>query len=82
MDEQAGFHDQVQRIILELKILHQSLDETIAQGLKQTADYADLCAADEAHLLIFNRQPDVAWDDKIWQDSRPYAQRSISLWGL
>ena len=81
-DEKAGFHGQVQRIILELKILRQSLDETIAQGLVQTADYADLCGADEAHLLIFNRQPQVAWNDKIWQECRPYAQRSIGLWGL
>ena len=82
VDEQAGFHGEVQRIVLELKIRYQSKQATINKGLIQTADYADKCAADEAHLLIFDRRPEVTWQDKIWQKDHIYANRMISVWGL
>lgn len=77
-----GFHGEVQRIVLELKVLYQSLDKTISKGLQQTAGYADQCAADEAHLLIFNRRKNILWDDKIWQREETYQQRKVGVWGL
>ena len=82
VNKKDGFQGEVQRIVLELKILYQALDKTIAKGLKQTAQYADQCAADEAHLLIFNRRPKVAWDDKIWHRDEHYHQRKLGVWGL
>jgi len=66
VDEVAEYDGDIQRIVLELKILYQALDVTIEKGLKQTADYADHCGADEAHLLIFDRHSDTAWSEKIW----------------
>ena len=80
--EADGFYGDVQRIVLELKILYQSLDKTVQDGLRQTADYADQCGADEAHLLIFNRQPNIAWDDKIWQREEVYKTRQLGVWGM
>ncbi len=82
VNKKDGFQGEVQRIVLELKILYHALDKTISKGLKQTAQYADQCAADEAHLLIFNRRPKVAWDDKIWQRDERYHQRKLGVWGL
>jgi hypothetical protein len=82
LDEQAGFHGQVQRIVLELKIQHGSLDAILQQGLSQTADYADKCAADEQHLLIFDRRPDINWQEKIWCQTKHIAGREIGVWGL
>lgn len=35
-------------------------------GLEQTAGYANQCGVDEAHLIIFDRRPEVDWDDKTW----------------
>jgi len=69
--------------VLELKILYHNLENTIEKGLSQTADYADTCGADEAHLLIFDRHSDKIWDDKIWY--RPQCKignRMIDVWGM
>lgn len=53
-----------QEVVIEIKILRESLEETIAQGLEQVLDYADKCGASETHLLIFNRNKDVPWEEK------------------
>ena len=82
VSEADGYYGEVQRIVLELKILYQSLDKTIQKGLMQTADYADQCGADEAHLLIFNRQPNTSWKDKIWQREERYDNRKLGVWGM
>ena len=82
IDEQAGFHGEMQRIVLELKILHASLDKTLEIGLPQTAEYADYCGADEAHLLIFDRHSEITWEEKIWCRNVQQGTRNIIVWGL
>jgi len=37
--------------------------------------------ADEAHLIIFNRNPGTAWDEKIWQRQEQFAGLPIGVWG-
>jgi hypothetical protein len=82
-DENQGYYGKIQRIVLELKILHHGLEETINKGVQQTADYAQQCGADEAHLLIFNRQAGISWDEKIWrQADRQVGQQTIGVWGM
>ncbi|MFT4926685.1 MAG: hypothetical protein ACI8WB_002783, partial [Phenylobacterium sp.] len=76
-----GFYGDVQRIVIELKILRNALDTTINKGLQQTADYADKIGASEAHLVIFNRDRKISWDDKIWQQELEYQTRVIGVWG-
>ncbi|MEL6710334.1 MAG: AAA family ATPase [Pseudomonadota bacterium] len=82
VDEQAGFHGEIQRIVLELKIRYGSLETTLADGLPQTADYAARCGADDRHLLIFDRRTEVSWDDKIWHQIKHQGRRTITVWGL
>ncbi len=60
----------------------QSKAATLAQGLEQTALYADQCGADSAHLLIFNRDAVVDWEEKIYCESHSHAGRSIEVWGM
>jgi hypothetical protein len=55
---------------------------TLAQGLEQTARYCDQCAADSAHLLIFNRDPGAPWEEKIYREEHALGQRAISVWGM
>lgn len=81
LDPAQGYQGQVQRVVIELKILHQGLAATITQGLAQTADYADRCGADEAHLVIFNRNNTLSWSQRIWQHDELFRQRRISVWG-
>ena len=81
LNEAQGFYGEVQCIVIELKILRSNLDETIQKGLEQTVDYAQQVGAPEAHLLIFNRNPDTPWDDKIWQRTDTYQGLSVDIWG-
>jgi hypothetical protein len=70
-------------------MLHKSLEATLAAGLTQTWECADRCAADEAHLVIFDRTPSKPWEEKIFQQEAVYhgtAERPlafpITVWGM
>lgn len=76
-----GFCGEIQRVVIELKILHSALETTIQKGLEQTANYADTVGAQEAHLVIFNREANVSWEDKIWHKALEYQQRTIDVFG-
>ena len=71
----------VQKIVLELKILHKGLEWTIARGLEQTFEYLDRCGAEQAHLLIFDRgrRP---WEDKLFRRTETCRERKIEVWGM
>lgn len=77
-----GFIGPMQQVVLELKIQHKGKAATLAQGLQQTARYADQCGADSAHLLIFDRDPAVPWDTKIYREPHTHDGRAISVWGM
>jgi hypothetical protein len=81
LDQEKGYGGPVQRVVIELKILHGSLKATLAEGLPQTADYADRCNAGQAHLLVFNRKPGVSWSKRIWHKMETSGGRSIGVWG-
>ena len=66
---------------IELKILRGNMEKTIQTDLDQTADYADRAGADEAHLLIFNRDRNVSWDEKIFRRQETHQGRSMTVWG-
>jgi hypothetical protein len=67
IDAEKGFYGEVQRIVIELKIQRAALDRVIADGIIQTKGYADKVGTDEMYLVIFNRNPKVLWEEKIWQ---------------
>jgi hypothetical protein len=82
LDKEQGFYGEVQRVVLELKILYGSLDKTINDGVQQVADYARRCGSEEAYLLIFNRDPAASWEDKIWHKTGfRDNDLPVSVWG-
>ncbi|HLA33401.1 MAG TPA: hypothetical protein VJ001_00890, partial [Rhodocyclaceae bacterium] len=81
LDEALGYLGPMQRVVIELKIMHKGLEATLQQGLAQTADYADRCGADESHLMLFNRDAGVSWEDRLWQREEMLGQRRICVWG-
>ncbi len=82
LDKQKGYYGEVQRVVLELKILYGSLDKTISDGVQQVADYARRCGSEEAYLIIFNRDPAVSWDEKVWhQAGFQDGDLPVSVWG-
>ena len=78
-----GYGGPIQRVVLELKIKRGALDAVIEKGLQQTAEYMDTVGSvDEGHLIIFDRDGQKSWDERIWH--RPYEQdgRTIVVWGM
>ena len=82
LDQKQGFHGSVQKIVIELKIQHKSLETTITAGLEQTYEYNQRVGCQEAHLIIFNRDPDTTWDAKCLQRDEHYQGLKISVWGM
>ena len=68
-------------MVIELKILYSNLDKTIDSGVHQVIDYAERCGAEEAHLVIFNRDAEVSWDDKVWEQERVEDGWRVTVWG-
>ena len=76
-----------QRIVLELKAIggprwKGSVDTAIQKGLEQTSEYMDRCDASAGHLLLFDRDPEKTWDQKVWQREESANGRLITVWGL
>ena len=75
--------DQTRKIVIECKLLHKSLDQTIAEGLEQTAEYMDRCAAEAGHLVIFDRRAGRRWEDKVFHRRRASEGGvEIDVWGI
>ncbi len=81
LGDKKGFYGPVQRIVIELKILRGNLETLLPSALEQTSDYADKSKADEAHLMVFNRDKQTPWDEKIWQRRESHKTREIRIWG-
>ncbi|MDE0445445.1 MAG: hypothetical protein OXH96_02155 [Spirochaetaceae bacterium] len=64
-------------------MLHRSLERTVREGLLQTAEYMDQCAAQAGHLVIFDRGADKRWEDKIFgRDEHADDRHRITVWGM
>lgn len=81
LNETEGLNGPKQHVVIELKLLRHGRDKTLADGLLQTSAYADQVGADEAYLIIFDRDPQRTWTDKTWQAEHEQNNRSIKVWG-
>ena len=78
----AGAAAHADRFVIECKVLRRGLEETIREGLAQTAGYADRCAAQEVHLIIFDRTEGKRWEDKIFRRTERLGDLTITVWGM
>ncbi len=75
--------ERTRQFVIECKVLHKSLEQTIAEGLAQTAEYMDRCDAEAGHLVIFDRRAGRRWDDKVFRDRRVSDRGTeIDIWGM
>jgi len=82
LDAAQGFHGPVQRAVIEMKILYKSLEATIKEGLAQTADYMDRVGTDEGYLIVFDRTPEVPWEEKVLVRQERCGKHRIGVWGM
>tara|TARA_B100001013_G_scaffold342556_1_gene268687 strand:+ start:171 stop:1748 length:1578 start_codon:yes stop_codon:yes gene_type:complete len=72
----------LQKIVIELKLLHKSLEHTLKAGLEQTVQYMDRCGSEEGYLILFDRTPDKSWDEKIFQKTVRHHNRELLVLGM
>ncbi len=71
------------KVVIECKVLHKSLEQTMAAGLEQTSEYMDRCEAETGHLVIFDRREGRRWADKVFHSRRVSDQGvEIDVWGM
>lgn len=75
------YGDNVQKAVIELKILYKSLEATVSEGLEQTWGYMDKCGTKDGHLVIFDRSGK-PWDEKIFRRTETFNGRKIVVWGM
>jgi len=73
--------NQIQKIVLELKILKGKRQTTITKALPQITGYMDRCGTEEGHLIIFDRSKR-PWRDKIFRDETDYQSFHVQIWGM
>ena len=81
-EAQSGTDRQMQKVVVECKVLHRGLDETLREGLVQTRAYMDRCAASEGHLVIFDRSEGRSWEDKIYRREETAGGATVTVWGM
>jgi len=69
-------------VVVKLKLLHKSLEATIAEGLAQTADYMDRVGAEEGYLVVFDRTPETPWEKKLFGREGQSGKYRIGVWGM
>ena len=70
------------RHVIELKVRRAGVESTIARGLEQTADYMDRCGATDGHLVIFDRDANRPWEEKLFRREEAVRGRAITVWGM
>ena len=68
--------------MIELKLLHHSLENTLIEGLAQTWTHMDRCGADAGHLVILDRDPNRLRDAKIFTHVERYQGVATQVWGM
>ena len=74
--------ERARKFVIECKVLHKSLERTLREGLEQTADYVDRCAAESGHLVIFDRSEGKSWDEKVFRRRESFDGADILVWGM
>jgi len=75
---------ELQKIVIELKIVHarQKYEKIKDLAIKQTADYANRSGSTEAHLLFFDRDNLMGWQNQPINEIVTFEGVTIDLWGI
>ena len=65
---------------IELKIYRS--EKTVSDGIKQTLQYMDTFGCTEGWLAIFDRRPEISWDDKIYMKKENIEGKTVTVIGL
>ena len=69
------------RYVIECKVVRKGVDATIREGVKQTLDYMDRCNGQSGHLVVFDRDENKSWEEKIYRRAESRGDRTVTVWG-
>ena len=72
----------MQKVVIECKVLHRGLERTLRDGLEQTRAYMDRSGAAEGHLVVFDRSEGKPWDEKIFRRDEADGGAPVTVWGM
>ena len=78
----VGGGSEVQRAVIECKLVRGSPDRVLRQGLEQTRAYLDRCGAGEGHLVLFDRTAGRSWEEKVFRREETAGGATITVWGM
>ena len=78
----TGSSSGTHKVVVECKVLHKGLEQTLREGLAQTRAYMDRCAAGEGHLVLFDRAEGKPWDAKIYRRDVAEGGVPVTMWGM
>ena len=70
------------RFVVECKVLRKGLERTIAEEVGQTRGYVDRCGAEAGHLIVFDREPERTWEEKIFRRAPSGDGVPVTIWGM
>ena len=70
------------RFVVECKVLRRGLERTVAEGVEQTRRYLDRCDAEAGHLIVFDREPERTWEEKIFRRAPSGDGVPVTIWGM
>ena len=73
------------KMVIECKLLHRGLVQTIRSGVAQTRAYMERSDAAEGHLVVFDRSIcsiDKPWEQKLFRRQAADGDVPITVWGM
>jgi hypothetical protein len=67
------------RYPVELKVREARRSDPASAGIEQLGAYMDACGAREGWLVIFDRRPDIPWDQRIGWKTVEHGGRTIHI---
>ncbi|MEI6287869.1 MAG: hypothetical protein WCP79_15300 [Bacillota bacterium] len=72
----------LQRTVIEIKLQHRNRAATIAEGTTQICDYMDKVGERHGYLMLFDRNPAISWDEKIFDEIIENDGKKIIVMGM
>ena len=71
--------------VVECKVVRpkDGLDNTVEEGVEQTAGYMSRCAAEAGHLVVIDQREGRTWEEKVFRrQQRSKGGAPVEVWGM
>ena len=75
--------DRERRIVIECKVRRErdAMESLLEQGLEQIRDYMGRCGTAEGHLIVFESDQSITWDERLFRREESKDGAPVVIWG-